>query len=75
MSSAEGVVSVSLASTRDPVLDTWWQTETGMHMITTPLGEPMKPGFAGLPVPGIEVDVVDKDGEQYATRAGWSSGH
>jgi len=45
-----------------PILDTWWQTETGMHMITTPLGEPMKPGFAGLPIPGVEVDVVDKDG-------------
>lgn len=45
-----------------PILDTWWQTETGMHMITTPLGEPMKPGFAGLPIPGVEVDVVDKEG-------------
>jgi acetyl-CoA synthetase len=51
-----------IGKNRIPVLDTWWQTETGMHMITTPLGEPMKPGFAGLPVPGIEVDVVDKDG-------------
>ena len=45
-----------------PILDTWWQTETGMHMITTMLGEPMRPGFAGLPIPGIEADVVDKDG-------------
>ncbi|HOL42197.1 MAG TPA: AMP-binding protein, partial [Methanospirillum sp.] len=47
---------------RCPILDTWWQTETGMHMITTPLGEPMKPGFAGLPIPGVEVDVVDTEG-------------
>lgn len=46
-----------------PILDTWWQTETGMHMITTPLGEPMKPGFAGLPIPGVIADVVDKQGE------------
>ena len=45
-----------------PVLDTWWQTETGMHMITTMIGEPMRPGFAGKPIPGIEADVVDKDG-------------
>ena len=45
-----------------PVLDTWWQTETGMHMITTIIGEPMRPGFAGKPIPGVEADVVDKDG-------------
>ncbi|WP_292462838.1 acetate--CoA ligase [Methanolobus sp.] len=46
-----------------PVLDTWWQTETGMHMITTTVGEPMKPGFAGRAVPGIVVDVVDENGQ------------
>lgn len=46
-----------------PILDTWWQTETGMHMITTPLGQPMKPGFAGLPIPGVVADVVDKQGD------------
>ncbi len=45
-----------------PVLDTWWQTETGMHMITTCVGEPMKPGYAGRAVPGVVVDVVDSDG-------------
>jgi acetyl-CoA synthetase len=45
-----------------PILDTWWQTETGMHMITTPLGQPMKPGFVGVPIPGIIADVVDKEG-------------
>jgi acetyl-CoA synthetase len=48
---------------RTPVLDTWWQTETGMHMITTVLGEPMRPGFAGKPIPGIMADVVDKNGK------------
>jgi acetyl-CoA synthetase len=47
---------------RCPVLDTWWQTETGMQMITTMIGEPMRPGFAGKPVPGVLADVVDKDG-------------
>jgi acetyl-CoA synthetase len=51
-----------IGKSRCPILDTWWQTETGMHMITTPLGMPMKPGFAGVPIPGIVADVVDKDG-------------
>jgi len=45
-----------------PIVDTWWQTETGMHMVTTMIGEPMKPGFAGKPIPGAVVDVVDKSG-------------
>ncbi len=47
---------------RCPLVDTWWQTETGMHMITTMPGEPMRPGFAGKAVPGVVVDVVNKDG-------------
>ncbi len=51
-----------IGKNRCPILDTWWQTETGMHMITTPLGEPMKPGFAGVPIPGVRADVVDKEG-------------
>lgn len=51
-----------IGKNRCPILDTWWQTETGMHMITTPLGQPMKPGFAGVPIPGVVADVVDKDG-------------
>ncbi|HWQ64809.1 MAG TPA: acetate--CoA ligase [Methanospirillum sp.] len=51
-----------IGKNRCPVLDTWWQTETGMHMITTPLGMPMKPGFAGVPIPGVVADVVDMDG-------------
>lgn len=46
-----------------PIVDTWWQTETGMHMITTVLGEPMRPGFAGKSIPGVVADVVDKDGK------------
>jgi acetyl-CoA synthetase len=51
-----------IGKNRCPILDTWWQTETGMHMITTPLGMPMKPGFAGVPIPGVIADVVDKEG-------------
>ena len=48
---------------RCPIVDTWWQTETGMHMITTIIGESMLPGFAGKPIPGVVADVVDKDGK------------
>ena len=51
-----------IGKSKTPILDTWWQTETGMHMITTMIGETMHPGFAGKPIPGVEADVVDKDG-------------
>jgi len=48
---------------RCPIVDTWWQTETGMIMITPLPGvTPLKPGSATVPFPGIEADVVDKDG-------------
>ena len=46
------------------VVDTWWQTETGGHIITTIPSYPMKPGKAGKPFFGIEVAVVDKNGEE-----------
>ncbi len=44
------------------IVDTWWQTETGMHMITTVPSYPAKPGKAGKPFFTIEALVVDKDG-------------
>jgi acetyl-CoA synthetase len=48
---------------RCPIVDTWWQTETGGIMITTlPGAQPAKPGSAGTPLPGIEAAVVDNDG-------------
>jgi acetate--CoA ligase len=53
-----------------PIVDTWWQTETGMQMITTMIGEPMRPGFAGKAVPGVIADVVDKDGKSVAPGTG-----
>lgn len=55
---------------RCPIVDTWWQTETGMHMVTTMIGEPMKPGFAGKPIPGAVVDVVNRHGEPVAPGTG-----
>jgi acetyl-CoA synthetase len=48
---------------RCPVVDTWWQTETGAIMITPLPGViPTKPGSATKPFPGISADVVDDDG-------------
>ncbi|MBT6120683.1 acetate--CoA ligase [bacterium] len=46
-----------------PIVDTWWQTETGGIMISNiPALNDMKPGVAGLPLPGIEVSVLNSDG-------------
>ena len=46
-----------------PVVDTWWQTETGGHLITTIPGvDEMQPGTAGPPLPGVEATVVDETG-------------
>jgi acetyl-CoA synthetase len=44
------------------IVDTWWQTETGMHMITTIPSYPAKPGKAGKPFFTIEALIVDKNG-------------
>ncbi|CAI50657.1 acyl-CoA synthetase [Natronomonas pharaonis DSM 2160] len=50
-----------------PIVDTWWQTETGGMMITTLPGiATMKPGSAGPPLPGIDAQVVDESGEEVA---------
>ncbi len=45
-----------------PIVDTWWQTETGAIMISPTVIIPLKPGSATRPLPTIEADVVDKDG-------------
>ena len=45
-----------------PIIDTWWQTETGGFMITPSPVVPLKPGSATLPFTGIEADVVREDG-------------
>ncbi len=49
---------------RCPIVDTWWQTETG-HIMITPLPgiTATKPGSATTPFPGVEADVVDDEGE------------
>jgi acetyl-CoA synthetase len=49
---------------RCPIVDTWWQTETGAILITPlPGATPAKPGSATLPFPGIVADVVNKEGK------------
>ncbi|RMH31017.1 MAG: acetate--CoA ligase [Nitrospirae bacterium] len=45
-----------------PIMDTWWQTETGMILVTPLPCTPLKPGSAGRPFLGIEADVMDRDG-------------
>jgi len=47
---------------RCPIVDTWWQTETGSVLITTLPAEAQKPGSAGFGFPGVNVDVVDERG-------------
>jgi acetyl-CoA synthetase len=49
---------------RCPIVDTWWQTETGGIMITTLPGvHPMKPGHAGKPFFGVKPEIVDTSGQ------------
>ena len=57
---------------RCPIVDTWWQTETGAIMITTMPGvTPTKPGSAGMPLPGIQAEVVDDDNNDAGTEQGY----
>ena len=54
-----------------PIVDTWWQTETGGVMISPiPGAVATKPGSATIPLPGIEIEVVDKNGEKVMENEG-----
>jgi acetyl-CoA synthetase len=54
-----------------PIVDTWWQTETGSILITPlPGATPTKPGSATLPFPGIVADIVDRDGKPVGVNEG-----
>jgi len=56
---------------RCPVVDTWWQTETGMIMITPlPGAIATKPGSATFPFPGVDADIVDNDGNSVGIPGG-----
>ena len=53
-----------------PIVDTWWQTETGGMMISTLPGLetiPLKPGSATLPIPGVNISVVDEFGSEVSS--------
>jgi acetyl-CoA synthetase len=56
---------------RCPIADTWWQTETGMHMITPlPGATPTKPGTATLPFFGVDAAIVDREGNELSPNQG-----
>ena len=60
-----------IGKSRCPIVDTWWQTETGSIMIApVPGAVPTKPGSATLPLPGIITAVVDKQGKEVAANEG-----
>ena len=54
----------TVGGSRCPIVDTWWQTETGGHLITPlPGATPLKPGSCTFPLPGIMADIVDETGQ------------
>ncbi len=54
-----------VGDSRCPIVDTWWQTETGGHLITpVPGATPLKPGSATKPLPGIVPSLVDANGAE-----------
>jgi len=60
-----------IGGSRCPVVDTWWQTETGGVMISPlPCATPTKPGSATFPLPGISADVVDSQGQSVKPNQG-----
>jgi acetyl-CoA synthetase len=62
---------LNIGGERCPIVDTWWQTETGMIMISPLPGlTTTKPGSATLPFPGIDADVVDGDGNSVPLGSG-----
>ena len=61
----------NIGAGRAPIVDTWWQTETGMILITPLPGvTTTKPGSATFPFPGIEADVVDGEGRSVPAGGG-----
>jgi len=59
-----------IAGGHQPIVDTWWQTETGMQMITPTPIMPLKPGSATKPFLGIDAAIVDKDGNEVGANEG-----
>ncbi len=55
-----------IGKSRCPIMDTWWQTETGMFMITPMPCVTLKPGSGTLPFPGVEMDILNEEGKPVA---------
>lgn len=54
-----------VGKTKCPIVDTWWQTETGGIMVSPLAGiTPTKPAFATLPLPGVQLAIMDPDGNE-----------
>ncbi|MFN3490460.1 MAG: acetate--CoA ligase, partial [Emticicia sp.] len=57
--------SKNIGKDKCPVVDTWWQTETGGIMISALAGiTPLKPAWASLPLPGVQMMLVDENGQE-----------
>jgi len=59
----------TIGKSKCPIVDTWWQTETGGMMLSPLPGLetiPLKPGSATRPIPGVNIEVVDEDGKELA---------
>ncbi len=55
----------NVGKSRLPIVDTWWQTETGGIMISAlPFATPLKPGSAAKPLPGVDARIVDREGSE-----------
>ncbi len=60
-----------VGQSRCPIVDTWWQTETGSHMIAPlPGAMPTKPGTCTLPLPGIDACIVNEAGDDVSDQNG-----
>jgi acetyl-CoA synthetase len=61
----------TIGKTRCPIVDTWWQTETGGILITPlPGATPLKPGSATFPFPGIKTAILNEEGQQVGKNEG-----
>ena len=61
----------TIGKERCPIVDTWWQTETGSIMITPfPGATPTKPGSGTKPFPGIDADIMTRDGQSVGPKQG-----
>ncbi len=62
---------VNIGKEKLPIVDTWWQTETGGILISPlPYATPLKPGSATLPLPGVDAAIFDEEGNEAGVNEG-----